>query len=85
MAHAKRGFDNDWYNGLHRATHAVIIQAVVARFDNRLTTRAGATVQLIFMQYFQDMAHSHFSVRRLERQYGVDLIPANYENIARVL
>jgi hypothetical protein len=37
------------------------------------------------MQYFQDMAHSHFSVRRLERQYGVDLIPANYENIARVL
>ena len=73
------------------------IQAVAARFGNQLTTRAaarvlpvigaaaGATVNLIFMQHFQDMAHGHFTVRRLERQYGADLIQTNYENIARVL
>jgi hypothetical protein len=71
------------------------IQAVAARFGNQLTMRAaarvlpvigaaaGATVNLIFMQHFQDMAHGHFTVRRLERQYGADLIQANYENIAR--
>lgn len=73
------------------------MQAVAARFGSQLTTRAaarvlpvigaaaGATVNLIFMQHFQDMAHSHFTVRRLERQYGADLIQTNYENIARVL
>ncbi len=73
------------------------IQAVSARFGEQLTLRAaarvvpvigaaaGATVNLIFMQHFQDMAHSHFTVRRLERQYGPEKIQATYEKIAMVL
>jgi hypothetical protein len=73
------------------------IQAVAARFGHQLSMRAaarivpvvgaaaGAAVNVIFMQHFQDMALGHFTVRRLERQYGAELIQANYENIARVL
>ncbi len=73
------------------------IQAVSARFGQQLSLRAaartlpvigaaaGATVNLIFMQHFQDMAHSHFTVRRLERKYGPEVIQATYEKIAMVL
>lgn len=72
------------------------IQAVSARFGTELTTRAAAralpligaasaaTVNLIFMQHFQDMARSHFTVRRLERQYGAAPVRKAYEQIALV-
>jgi hypothetical protein len=71
-----------------------LIQGVSARFGADLTTRAAAralplvgaagaaTVNLIFMQHFQDMARGHFTVRRLERRYGPELVKANYEHLA---
>jgi hypothetical protein len=34
----------------------------------------GATVNVIFMDHFQRIARGHFTVRRLERIYGVELI-----------
>ena len=40
---------------------------------------AAATVNVIFVRHFQEMAHAHFTVRRLERQYGEDLVRAAYE------
>jgi hypothetical protein len=35
------------------------------------------------MSHFQEMAHGHFAVRRLERKYGKELVQANYEAIVR--
>lgn len=72
------------------------IQTVSARFGAELTTRAAArtlpligaataaTVNLIFIQHFQDMARSHFTIRRLERRYGADTVQKQYEQIALV-
>lgn len=39
----------------------------------------GATVNLLFMGHFQKVAHGHFTLRRLERLYGADLVRRRYE------
>ena len=39
----------------------------------------GATINLLFISYFQDLAHAHFSLRRLERNYTPELVKLNYQ------
>src|SRR3984885_3288924 len=43
----------------------------------------GATVNVIFMDHFQRVAQAHFSLRRLERRYGVAEIRGNYAELAK--
>jgi hypothetical protein len=40
-----------------------------------------ATINLLFMAHFQEMARGHFVVRRLERKYGKELVQVAYEEI----
>lgn len=42
---------------------------------------AGALVNGVFIAHFQDMAWGHFTVRRLERQYGGEEVREAYEKI----
>jgi hypothetical protein len=42
----------------------------------------GATVNMIFMTHFQRIAQGHFTVRRLERRYGPDVVRRHYAAIA---
>jgi hypothetical protein len=72
-----------------------LIRAIAMRFGTEVSRRAaiqllpligaagGAVGNTIFMQHFQDMARSHFTVRRLERKYGEQLVRANYEMLSR--
>jgi EcsC protein family len=39
----------------------------------------GATVNVIFMNHFQRLAHGHFTIRRLERHYGSAVVHRRYE------
>lgn len=41
----------------------------------------GATLNAIFINHFQDMATGHFTVRRLERQYGVKAVREAYASL----
>ncbi|GAH40179.1 unnamed protein product, partial [marine sediment metagenome] len=41
----------------------------------------GATVNTLFIDHFQQMAHGHFTVRRLERKYGSVAVKAAYQAI----
>lgn len=41
----------------------------------------GAGVNLLFMNHYQQMAKAHFTVRRLERIYGKEVVQAAYSNI----
>lgn len=41
----------------------------------------GASINLAFMQHFQHMAQAHFSIRRLERTYGQDVVRKAYEEL----
>jgi hypothetical protein len=73
---------------------AGLVHAVAARFGVDLSKRAaarlvpvagaasGALVNTIFMQHFQEMARSHFTIRRLERKYGSDLVRHHYERLS---
>ncbi len=40
---------------------------------------SGATINLLFMSHFQKVAHGHFTVRRLERLYGAEVVRRRYE------
>ncbi len=42
----------------------------------------GATINALFMDHFQDVAHAHFTVRRLERTYGEDTVREQYSRFA---
>jgi hypothetical protein len=41
----------------------------------------GATVNMMFMTHFQQIAEGHFTVRRLERRYGCDVVRRLYRSI----
>jgi hypothetical protein len=86
-------------NGLSREGAPVIVRLLTAlssRFGLAVSEKAaaqavpfigaagGATINLLFMQHFQKMAHAHFTLRRLERQYGQPQIRAAYESLARI-
>ncbi|MEJ2767280.1 EcsC family protein [Mycetohabitans sp. B46] len=74
---------------------ARLINAVAARFSvqvgEQLAAKSvpalgavlGALVNAAFIEHFQNMAHAHFTVRRLERRYGEPAVRAAYEAIAR--
>jgi len=41
----------------------------------------GATINLIFIDHFQDVSKGHFAVRRLERTYGPEVVRAEYSAV----
>jgi hypothetical protein len=43
----------------------------------------GLALNVLFTKHFQRIAFGHFTVRRLERKYGPDLIRAEYEQARR--
>ena len=73
---------------------AKIVEKVAARFGVVVTEKfaaqavpivgavAGATLNTMFTDYYQDMARGHFIVRRLERQYGYETVRAAYSALA---
>jgi hypothetical protein len=44
----------------------------------------GATINLLFTRHFQRMARGHFTIRRLERKYGPDVVRAEYERVTKM-
>jgi hypothetical protein len=42
----------------------------------------GATVNVIFMNHFQQVAQGHFTVRRLERECGPETVRLHYAELA---
>jgi hypothetical protein len=68
-----------------------LISSVGSRFSVAVTEKmaamivpvigavGAATVNAVFMAHYQEMARGHFVVRRLERQYGPELVKEHYE------
>jgi hypothetical protein len=73
---------------------AQLVHAVANRFGASLSQRGAAqlmpvigalgaaTINTIFMHHFQDMARGHFTVRRLERKYGAEVVRSHYERLS---
>ena len=88
-----RSLQHIWAKGLEaRGAPAMLelVSVIATRFGVALSEKAaaqmvpvvgaagGAAVNLIFMQHFQDMARAHFTVRRLEREFGADAVRQAY-------
>ena len=73
---------------------AKLIEKVASRFGVVVTEKfaaqavpvvgaaAGAALNTMFTDYYQDMARGHFIVRRLEQRYGETAIRTSYERLA---
>lgn len=44
---------------------------------------AGGFISLMFARHFQNVATAHFTIRKLERMYGVEVIRRHYEAVQR--
>ena len=70
-----------------------LIGQIAARFNVHVSQKAaammvpllgaagGALINTLFINHFQDMARGHFTVRRLERLYGPELVSAAYRSL----
>jgi hypothetical protein len=70
-----------------------LMQTVAARFSVQVSEQVaaksipaigavlGAMVNTVFIDHFQNVAHGHFTVRRLERIYGEAAVHAAYDEI----
>ena len=70
-----------------------VIAAIASRFQVQVTEKlaaqavpvigavAGGTINFLFVSHFQDMSRGHFTVRRLERLYGSEVVLAEYERL----
>lgn len=59
----------------------VVSEKVLAEAVPIVGAVGGGTINLVFINHFQEVAHGHFAVRRLERKYGQDVVRAAYEQI----
>jgi hypothetical protein len=59
----------------------VVSQKAAAQTLPMIGAIGGAAVNYAFMDHFQQVGQAHFTVRRLERQYGKDIIRAEYERL----
>ncbi len=59
----------------------VVSQKVAAQAAAVLGALGGAAVNFAFIEHFQNVARGHFTVRRLERVYGADVVRAEYERL----
>jgi EcsC family protein len=60
----------------------VVSDKVAASAVPILGAVGGATVNIVFMDHFQRVAHAHFTLRRLERTYGSSHIKERYAQLA---
>jgi hypothetical protein len=60
---------------------AAVSEKMAAQAVPVLGAIGGATINLLFVDHFQDVARGHFTVRRLERRYGNAPVQREYERI----
>jgi EcsC protein family len=61
----------------------VLTQKIAAQALPIVGALGGASVNYLFIEHFQETAQGHFTVRRLERTYGKDIVRAEYERLAQ--
>lgn len=60
----------------------VVTQKAIAQALPVIGALGGAGVNYVFVDHFQKVALGHFTVRRLERAYGKDVVHAEYERVS---
>ncbi|MCK5354549.1 MAG: EcsC family protein [Methyloprofundus sp.] len=60
-----------------------VSEKIIAQSIPAIGAVGGASINLLFIDHFQEMAKAHFTIRRLERAYGQDKIKQIYTDIVR--
>lgn len=60
----------------------VVSEKAAAQLVPALGAAGGATINVMFTNHFQAMAEGHFTVRRLERKYGKEVVEQHYQSLA---
>jgi hypothetical protein len=63
----------------------VVSQKALAQTLPVVGALGGGLVNTIFISHFQDMARGHFAIRRLERQYGPEIVREAYAGLAATM
>jgi hypothetical protein len=56
----------------------IVSEKVLAGAIPILGAIGGATVNIIFLNYFKNLAHGHFTIRKLERIYGAEEVKSEF-------
>ncbi|MBI5504469.1 MAG: EcsC family protein [Deltaproteobacteria bacterium] len=59
--------------------NVVVTEKAAAQAIPILGSAAGAAINVLFIDHFQDIARGHFIVRRLERHHGGELVQAAFD------
>jgi hypothetical protein len=59
-----------------------VAEKVAASSVPLIGAAGGAVINVAFVNHYQEMARGHFTVRRLERKYGEEVIREEYRRIA---
>jgi len=59
--------------------NVVVTEKAAAQAIPILGSAAGAAINVLFIDHFQDIARGHFIVRRLERRHGGELVQAAFD------
>lgn len=85
---ATKGFTSHGSAALLRLLNAIaarfsvqVSEQIAAKSIPAIGAVLGAMVNTVFIDHFQQVAHGHFTVRRLERQYGPQTIEAVYQTL----
>lgn len=60
---------------------AVVSEKVAAQAVPVLGAAGGAAINVVFIGHFQSMARAHFTIRRLERVYGVEPVRREFDRL----
>ena len=59
----------------------IVSEKAAAQAIPLIGAAGGALINTIFIDHFQNMARGHFIIRRLERQYGKELVRQEYDQL----
>ncbi|WP_116139286.1 EcsC family protein [Trinickia diaoshuihuensis] len=68
-------------NAIAARFSAQVSEQIAAKSIPAIGAVLGAAVNTVFIDHFQQTAHGHFTVRRLERRYGSEAVQTAYRTI----
>jgi len=71
----------DWLTRIAARFSTQVSQGFVAKAIPLVSAATGAAINTMFVQHFQDVAHAHFTIRRLERAYGAEYVQGLYTQL----
>ena len=71
----------DWLARIATRFSVQVSQELVVKAIPFVSAAGGAAINALFVQHFQDVARAHFTIRRLERRYGVGTVHGWYTEL----